>query len=73
MGPGPAGGELRGDDLVHDRDVGLDAEEGVVELDVARSIPSAVVSFTVAMSVPLARLDGVADEDEPPFGPGTDP
>src|SRR3546814_12036987 len=30
------GGELRGHDLVHDRDVRLDAEHGIVELDGAR-------------------------------------
>ena len=33
--PGPGRGQLRGHDLVHDRDVGLDAEDGGIERDVA--------------------------------------
>src|SRR5690606_6859889 len=77
LGAGPLGGELGGDDLVHDGHVGLDAEGGVVELDGARGGTGGVVEsdrgHQAAPSLLAERFTALRSSTTPPVGPGTAP
>src|SRR5262249_20775101 len=73
---GASRGQLRGDDLVHDRDVRLDAEDRVVEIDGAgrRARAIAEVDGGHQLAFPLAGfLTALRMRTMPPFGPGTLP
>ena len=73
---GPAGGELGGDDLVHDGHVGLDAEHVVVEVDLAGILAGDVLEGDLRHlgHAPLGLdLTALRTEITPPLGPGTEP
>src|SRR5204863_3803239 len=77
---GPGGRELRGDDLVHDRGVRLDAEELVGHVDRARArarrrlhVELHAASPPVAVDCATGRLAAFFTNTRPPLGPGTAP
>src|SRR5690606_19352300 len=80
LGAGAAGGELGRDDLVHDRDVGLDGEQRVVDVDRARGLAGADLGDGDRGHVQLllapflaAPLTASRTRTSAPLGPGTDP
>ncbi len=76
---GAAGGELGRDDLVHHRDVGLDAEHVVVDLDGAGVLAGHVLERESCHVQPFFPFSGPAiftalrTMTTPPAGPGTEP
>ena len=78
LGAGTLGGELGGDDLVHDGDVGLDAEDLVVEIDGAGVGAGSVAERDGGHQAapPLAAewpFTASRMTTRPPLGPGTAP
>ena len=85
LGPGlravrarPGGGELRGDDLVHDRDVRLDAEQLVGHVDRAGVRAGRRLHVELHAASPCAagttgRFAALLTNTRPPLGPGTAP
>ena len=82
LGPGlgalrarAAGGELRRDDLVHERNVGLDAEHLVVQFNGAGVGAGRILEGERAhVQLPFpASLTALRTTTTPPAGPGTEP
>src|ERR687891_562807 len=77
LGAGTTGGELGSHHLVHDRDVGLHAEQGVVDVDRSRRAAGGLGELEGRHRYfPLPLLSALAasrTRTTEPLGPGTDP